>query len=85
MNEIIEDDEMRPEYDFSSGMRGRHFRAYRQGSNVVLPEPDIAEVFKDSESINHALRLLLELAGQEVKRNLARVPMPRITKECVFR
>jgi len=73
-NEIIEKDEMRPEYDFSSGMRGKHFRAYRQGSNVVFLEPDIAEVFRDSESVNHALRLLLELAGQEVKRNQAMAP-----------
>ncbi|VFN06582.1 MAG: hypothetical protein BECKG1743D_GA0114223_112381 [Candidatus Kentron sp. G] len=72
MNETGKDDEMRPEYDFSSGARGKHFQAYRQGSNVVFLEPDIAEVFKDSESVNHALRLLLELAGKEIRRNATR-------------
>nr|VFK64623.1 MAG: Ribonuclease toxin, BrnT, of type II toxin-antitoxin system [Candidatus Kentron sp. TUN] len=77
MNKMIENDEMRPEYDFSSGVRGKHFRAYRQGSNVVFLAPDIAEVFKDSESVNHALRLLLELAGQEVRINLARASSER--------
>ena len=47
--------EIKPEYDFSGGIRGKHYRAYQQGTNVVLLEPDIAEVFKDSESVNHAL------------------------------
>ncbi len=47
--------EIKSEYDFSGGIRGKHYRAYQQGTNVVLLEPDIAEVFKDSESVNHAL------------------------------
>ena len=51
------------------GERGKHFTAYQQGTNVILLEPDVAEVFKDSESVNHALRMLLKLAGQEIKRN----------------
>ena len=51
-------------------MRGKHFRAYQEGTNVIFLEPDIADVFKDSKSVNHILRLLLDLAGQEVKRNL---------------
>jgi hypothetical protein len=72
MSNVTEDKEMRPEYDFSSGVRGKHFRAYQQGTNVVLLEPDIAEVFKDSGAVNHALRMLLDLAGNEVKRNLTR-------------
>ncbi|MES9856843.1 MAG: hypothetical protein ABW166_09610 [Sedimenticola sp.] len=72
MSKTTKDEEMREEYDFSSGVRGKHFRAYQQESNVVLLEPEIAEVFKNSESVNHALRLLLDLAGNEVKRNLTR-------------
>ena len=55
-------DEMRPEYDFSAGVRGKHYQAYRAGTNVVLLEPDIAAVFPDSASVNHALRLLVRLA-----------------------
>ena len=72
MSKTTEDNDMRPEYDFSKGVRGKHYRAYQQGTNVVFLEPDIAEVFKDSESVNHALRMLMELAGNELKRNLTR-------------
>ena len=72
MSKTTEDNEMRPEYDFSAGVRGKHYRAYQQGTNVVLLEPEIAEVFKDSESVNHALRMLMELAGDELKRNLTK-------------
>jgi len=55
-------DEMRPEYDFSQGVRGTHYQAYRAGTNVVFLEPDIAAVFPDSASVNQALRLLVRLA-----------------------
>ena len=72
MSKINKDDEMRQEYDFSSGVRGKHFRAYQKGTNIIFLEPDIAEVFKDSGSVNQALRLLLDLAGQAVKKNLAK-------------
>jgi len=72
MSKITRDEGMRPEYDFSAGVRGKHHRAYQQGTNVVLLEPDLAEVFKDSEAVNHALRMLLDLAGNEIKRNLTR-------------
>ncbi len=58
-------DEIRPEYDFSKGIRGKHHMAYRQGTNVVLLETDVAEVFKDSESVNHALRMLMDIAKKE--------------------
>src|SRR5437870_551971 len=55
-------DAMRPEYDFSPGVRGKHHQAYRAGTNVVFLERDLAEVFPDSASVNHALRLLVKLA-----------------------
>ena len=57
-----DNDEMRPEYDFSRGVRGKHYQAYRAGTNVVFLEPDIAEMFPDSASVNQALRLLVRLA-----------------------
>jgi hypothetical protein len=72
MNETTELDEMRPEYDFSGGVRGKHVAAYQQGTNVILLDPDIAKVFRDSEAVNHALRMLINLAGNELKRNLDR-------------
>ena len=70
MSTEIEQDEMKPEYDFSDGVRGKHYRSYHQGTNVILLEPDIAEVFKNSEAVNHALRMLIGLAGNELKRNV---------------
>lgn len=53
---------MRPEYDFSQGVRGKHYKAYQAGINVVFLEPDIAAVFQDSASVNQALRLLMRLS-----------------------
>ena len=59
-------DSVRPEYDFSQGVRGKHFKAYREGTNVVFLDSDVAKVFADSASVNHALRLLLDLARVSV-------------------
>jgi hypothetical protein len=70
MSKTIENNELRPEYDFSGGVRGKHYKAFREGTNLVLLDPDIARVFKDSEAVNHALRLLIELAGKETERNI---------------
>ena len=59
-------EEMRTEYDFSGGVRGKYYKQYTEGSNVVLLEPDVAEVFKDSASVNQALRVLIEIARNQV-------------------
>ncbi len=72
MSKISKENEMQSEYDFSKGVLGKHHRAYQEGSNVVFLEPDIAKVFKDSESVNHALRMLMELAGDELQKNLTK-------------
>lgn len=61
--------EMKPEYDFSHGVRGKHFQAYLAGTNVVFLEPDVAGVFNDSASVNQVLRLLLQLARTNVPLN----------------
>jgi hypothetical protein len=61
-------DNLRDEYDFSVGVRGKHHEAYRKGTNVVLLDPDVAAVFKDSEAVNTALRLLLTLARDQVSK-----------------
>jgi hypothetical protein len=61
------DDELRPEYDFSRGVRGKHHEAYRQGINVVFLDADVAEVFRDSTSVNRALRLLIDLARRQLR------------------
>jgi hypothetical protein len=61
-----DDDDLQPEYDFSAGVRGKHFEAYRKGTNVIFLDPDVAAVFKDSAAVNTALRLLLTLAREQV-------------------
>jgi hypothetical protein len=53
---------MRPEYDFTEGVRGVHHEAYRAGTNVVFLEPDLVAAFPDSASVNEALRLLVRLS-----------------------
>ena len=58
-------DELRPEYDFSGGVRGKHHDAYQAGTNVVLLDADVAKAFPDSASVNRALRLLLEVAEKQ--------------------
>jgi len=57
-------EQMRPEYDFdySKAVRGKyHRRLLHEGANVIVLDPDIAEAFRDSASVNEALRSLLEL------------------------
>jgi hypothetical protein len=54
-----ERDTMRAEYDFSGGVRGKYFRAYQEGTNIVVLEPDVAARFKSSKAVNEALRALL--------------------------
>ncbi|HLY62121.1 MAG TPA: hypothetical protein VKV95_15375 [Terriglobia bacterium] len=61
-----DNDDMLPEYDFSQGVRGKHYKAYRASTNVVLLDPDLAKVFTNSESVNQVLRMLLQLAKKNV-------------------
>ncbi len=61
-SEVTFNDEMRPEYDFSGGVRGKYYEAYQQAGNVVVLDPDVAAVFRDSASVNEALRLLTKIA-----------------------
>ena len=56
-----DDDEMLPEYDLTGGVRGKYVERYRQGTNVVLLEPDLAKVFTSSEAVNDALRELVRI------------------------
>ena len=47
------------EYDFSRGVRGEYARRFAEGTNLVKLEPDVAKVFRDSASVNRALRRLV--------------------------
>ena len=59
-------DDMRAEYDFAGGVRGKHHVAYKAGTNVVFLDADVAKAFPNSSSVNQALRLLLELAEKQI-------------------
>ena len=65
------DDDLRPEYDFdfSKGERGRYYkRLLKEGSNIVVLEPDVAKAFPDSAAVNNALRSLVDLARVSTSR-----------------
>ena len=51
-------DTMRPEYDFSSAVRGVTAARYAQGSNVVVIDPEVLDVFPNSATVNRTLRAL---------------------------
>lgn len=81
------DEEMMPERDFSGGIRGKHYRSYRDGHTVriqredgtidvqhftltegaVMLDPDVRQFFPDSESVNHALRTLIQLVSRQTQ------------------
>jgi len=57
--------ELRPEYDIKSllkgGVRRKYAQQYREGTNLVLLEPDIAKTFPNEKAVNDALRLVIKL------------------------
>ena len=60
------DPDMKAEYDFSKGIRGKYAQRYAEGTNVVVLAPDVAAAFPTSEAVNTALRALITLARQTV-------------------
>jgi hypothetical protein len=68
MKKATDDDcaqeEMRAEYDLRGGVRGKYYERYRQGTNLVLLDPDIADAFEDAGAVNRALRQYLSEHGE---------------------
>ena len=57
------DDDLLPEYDLSKlkgGVRGKYLQRYRAGNNLALLAPDIRAAFPTDESVNQALRSLIQ-------------------------
>jgi len=63
----VPEPEMKPEYDFSQGVRGKYAARFAEGSNVIVLDPDVAEVFSDARAVNEALRLLARSARESQK------------------
>lgn len=55
------DVDMQEEYDFSQGVRGKYAKEYAKGTNIAILDPEVAKVFRDSRSVNEALRSLLPI------------------------
>jgi len=60
------EDELRPEYDLTEllkgGIRGKYAERYREGTNLVLLTPDVAAAFPDSDAVNKALQLIMQVS-----------------------
>ena len=58
-------DDLRPEYDLrellKDGVQGKYAGRFREGTNLVLLDRDIAEAFPSDEAVNTALRLVMQL------------------------
>jgi hypothetical protein len=74
-------DTMRAEYDFSGATRGVTAARYAEGSNVVVIEADVRDVFPSAASVNEALRALAPLLRKQPDKkgrpvNRSRSPRP---------
>ena len=59
-------DELRTEYrrsDFSRLVRGKYAARISEETNIVVIEPEVAEVFPNEQAVNQALRGLIDLAA----------------------
>jgi hypothetical protein len=68
-------DTLRHEYDFSSGVRGKLAKRFLAEHNLVLLDPDVAEMFPTSDAVNDALRALVRIAkGTKPRKRVSRKP-----------
>ena len=68
-------DDLRSEYDLSQlkgGVRGKYYIEASAGTNLVLIDPELANVFPDTESVNRALRLLADTAKSATRSKVPR-------------
>jgi hypothetical protein len=66
--DVDEDDDLLPEYDFSQmkgAVRGKYVERFREGTNLVLLDPDVAAAFPDAKAVNDALRRVLQEKQQQ--------------------
>jgi hypothetical protein len=63
--------EMREEYDFKGGVRGKYASRFAEGSNIVVLDPDVADVFGDAKAVNDALRVLAKSVRKKGKERVS--------------
>ncbi|MDZ7669281.1 MAG: hypothetical protein U5Q16_07615 [Gammaproteobacteria bacterium] len=69
---------MRQEYDFSKGERGKFAKRYREGTNIVVLDPELRKSFPNDEAVNEALREYLEIEEEACDGG-------RLTPACSYR
>ena len=67
MKRMQKDPDLLEEYDFGKGVQGKYAKRYAGGTNVVVIEPVVAKVFPDHDSVNQALRSLVEIIRRQKK------------------
>jgi hypothetical protein len=73
MKKADKKDEMRAEYDFSAGVRGKYAACFAREQVMVVLDPDVSAVFSDSKIVNETLRPLAKIIRtQRGKRALAK-------------
>ncbi len=80
------DYELREEYDFSKMTivpKGRYAPERRAGKNVALLAPDVMKAFPTDESVNEALRLVMQAARIPSKEKTIIKKKPSATRRSV--
>ena len=55
--------DLKKEYDLNSlgkGVRGKYLERYNESTNVVVIDPELSKDFPNTQSVNEALREVLE-------------------------
>lgn len=76
------DDQDIPEYkreQLGVGVRGKHYKQFMQGSNVVVLQPEIQKAFPTSEAVNKALASMLAFTQEaQAITHIKRAPRKRV-------
>jgi hypothetical protein len=67
VKQAIPDDSMRPEYDFSHGVRGKYAGRFPKDCIMIVLDPDVAEVFPTAKRANDALRAIAGIVKRSKK------------------
>ncbi len=66
MRKDEKEDDLEPEYDLGSllknSVRGKYAERFQRGTNLVLLDPEVAKAFPDSQAVNDALKLVIQLS-----------------------
>lgn len=67
---VRENGEMRGHYDFRGGVRGKYATRYAEGTNVVVLDPDVAEMFPGRDLVNETLRAVGRVVQMRERRKV---------------